>query len=107
MHMYQGKGRWGSNAEVSDLTWLVLYYDYQNEVRSVHESIYPSLPNNYTTMVPLSTSHEKARHSTHTYLCKFYKCMFKLSNNQDKLSKHSITADMAIRIVLLTLHGCT
>src|SRR3954471_23427377 len=70
MHMYQGKGRWGSNAEVPALTWLVLNYDYQNEVRSVHESIYPSLPNNYTTMVPLSTSHEKACHST-AYLSKF------------------------------------
>src|SRR3954464_1786340 len=32
---------------------------------------------------------------------------FKLSNNQAKLSKQSITADMAIRIVLLTLQGCT
>src|SRR3954466_7340532 len=99
MHMYQGKGRWGSNAEVSDLTWLVLYYDYQNGVRSVHESIYPSLPNNYTTMVPLSTSHEKARHNTHAYLGKFYKYPFKLFDNQAKLSKQSITADTAIRIV--------
>src|SRR3954469_8843987 len=26
MHMYQGKGRWGSLAEVPDLTWLVLNY---------------------------------------------------------------------------------
>src|ERR1043165_3266941 len=33
--------------------------------------------------------------------------MFKLSNNQAKLSKQSITADTAIRIVLLTLQGCT
>src|SRR4051812_40394143 len=107
MHMYQGKWWWGSKAEVPTLTWLVLSYDYQNEVRSVHESIYPSLPNNYTTMVPLSTSHEKARHSTHAYLGKFYKYPFKLSNNQAKLSKHSITADTAIRIVLLTLQGCT
>src|SRR3954469_22397836 len=32
---------------------------------------------------------------------------FKLSNNQAKLSKQSITADMTIRIVLLTLQGCT
>ena len=28
MHMYQGKGRWGSNAEVPALTWLVLNYEY-------------------------------------------------------------------------------
>ena len=31
----------------------------------------------------------------------------KLSNNQAKLSKQSITADTAIRIVFLTLQGCT
>ena len=86
----------GSNAEVPALTWLVLYYDYQNEVTSIHESIYPSLPNNYTTMVPLSTSHEKACHSTHAYRGKFYKYPFKLSNNQAKLSKKSITVDTAI-----------
>ena len=30
-----------------------------------------------------------------------------MSNNQAKLSKQSITADMAIQIVLLTLQGCT
>src|SRR4051812_46619501 len=30
-----------------------------------------------------------------------------LSNNQAKLSKQSITADTTIRIVLLTLQGCT
>ena len=30
-----------------------------------------------------------------------------MSNNQAKLSKQSITADAAIRIVLLTLQGCT
>ena len=71
MLKYQGKGRWGFNAEVPALTWLVLYYEYQDEVRSVHESIYPSLPNNYTTMVPSSTSHEKARHITHAYLGNF------------------------------------
>src|SRR3954468_24034729 len=29
MHMYQGKERWGSNAEVPALTWLVLNYEYQ------------------------------------------------------------------------------
>src|SRR3954464_12815108 len=29
MHMYQGKGRWGFNEEVSALTWLVLNYEYQ------------------------------------------------------------------------------
>src|ERR1041385_3329016 len=29
MHMYQGKGRWSSIAEVPALTWLVLNYEYQ------------------------------------------------------------------------------
>src|SRR3954463_437226 len=33
--------------------------------------------------------------------------LFKLSNNQAKLSRQSITADTDIRIVLLTLQGCT
>src|SRR3954464_14224614 len=37
----------------------------------------------------------------------FRSIWFKFSNNQDKLSKKSITADTAIRIVLLTLQGCT
>src|SRR3954468_24865677 len=29
MHMYLGKGRWGSHAEVPALPWLVLNYEYQ------------------------------------------------------------------------------
>src|SRR3954464_6244269 len=29
MLKFQGKGRWGSIAEVPALTWLVLYYEYQ------------------------------------------------------------------------------
>src|SRR3954463_14698706 len=37
----------------------------------------------------------------------FISIQFKLSNNQAKLSKQSITVDMAIRIVLLTLQRCT
>src|SRR3954469_10533787 len=37
----------------------------------------------------------------------FRSIRFKLSNNKAKLSKQSITADTAIRIVLLTLQGCT
>src|SRR3954469_10304417 len=49
MHMYQGKGRWGFIAEVPALTWLVLYYDFQSEVRTVHESKY-QVSNQYTTM---------------------------------------------------------
>src|ERR1041384_466461 len=37
----------------------------------------------------------------------FRSIRFKLSNNQAKLSKQSITVNTAIRIVLLTLQGCT
>src|SRR3954464_367943 len=37
----------------------------------------------------------------------FRSMLFKLSNNQAKLSKQSRTVDTAIRIVLLTLQGCT
>src|ERR1041385_7386596 len=37
----------------------------------------------------------------------FTSIQFKLSNNQAKLSKQSLTADVTIRIVLLTLQGCT
>src|SRR3954471_8510053 len=40
-------------------------------------------------------------------LARFISIEFKFSNNQAKLSKQSITADTAIRIVLLTLQGCT
>src|ERR1041385_7318589 len=40
-------------------------------------------------------------------LASFISIQFKLSNNQAKLSKQSLTADAAIRIVLLTLQGCT
>src|SRR3954471_17107424 len=58
-------------------------------------------------MVTSSTSPRGAHHSTHAYLGKFYKYPLKLSNNQAKLSKQSITEDAAIRIVLLTLQGCT
>src|SRR4051812_5159323 len=29
MHMFQGKRRWGSKAEVPALTWLILNYEYQ------------------------------------------------------------------------------
>ena len=46
MLMYQGKIGGVCYAEVPALTWLILYYEYQDEVRSVLESIYPSLPNN-------------------------------------------------------------
>src|SRR3954469_971168 len=40
-------------------------------------------------------------------LASFRSIRFKLSNNQAKHSKQSITAETAIRIVLLTLQGCT
>src|SRR3954462_13601985 len=40
-------------------------------------------------------------------LASFISIQFNLSNNKAKLSKKSITAATAIRIVLLTLPGCT
>src|SRR3954464_12627751 len=40
-------------------------------------------------------------------LVSFISIRLKLSNNQAKLSKQSLTADAAIRIVLLTLQGYT
>src|SRR3954464_90880 len=55
MHMYQGKGRWGSKAEVPALTWLVLNYEYQTRGKKRTRVHYRS-PTNYTTMVPSSTS---------------------------------------------------
>src|SRR4051812_40364007 len=54
MHMFQGKGRWGSKAEVPALT-----------LGKKRTRVHYMSPTKYTTMVPLSTSHEKARHSTH------------------------------------------
>src|ERR1041385_725354 len=58
-------------------------------------------------MVTSSTSPRGAHHSTHAYLASFRSIQFKLSNNRAQLSKQSLTADAAIRIVLLTLQGCT
>src|SRR3954470_9065301 len=105
MHMCQGKGGWGLTCRSFDLASPELRVpDF--EVRSVHESI--TYHHSITPLwCPSRLPHEKARHSTHTCLGKFYKYSFKLSNNQAKLSKQSITAYTAIRIVLLTLQGCT
>ena len=65
-------------------------------------------PTNYTTMVPLSTPPTRKHAIALTLiLVSFRSIRFKLSNNQAKLSKQYITADTAIRIVLLTLQGCT
>src|SRR4051812_6588052 len=72
MHMYQGKGRWGSLAEVSALTWLVLNYEYQTCGKKRTRVHYNSSSNTPLWILP-RLSHEKARHSTHTYLGKFYK----------------------------------
>src|SRR3954469_14864059 len=71
MHMYQGKGRWGSLAEVQALTWLFLNYEYQTGGKKRTRVHYIS--NQYTTMVTSSTSPRGAHHSTHAYLGKFYK----------------------------------
>jgi Fe-S-cluster containining protein len=72
MHMFQGKEGGVYFAEMPALTLANLNYDYQNEIRSAHESNYPSLPNN-TPLCPFLDSREEAAHSTHTYLGVFYK----------------------------------
>src|SRR3954471_19138731 len=66
MHMYQGKGRWGSTCRSFDLASPELRVpDF--EVKSVHESItyhQPITP----PWCPSRLPHEKAHQSTHTYL---------------------------------------
>ena len=57
-------------AEVPALTWLVLYYDYQIEARSVNESTSRSPTNTPLWILP-RLPHEEARHSTHAYLASF------------------------------------
>src|SRR3954466_15248419 len=101
MHMYHGKGRWGSTCRSFDLASPELRVpDFP--VRSVHESITYHQP--ITPLwCPSRLRHEKAHHSIALILVCFRSTRFKLSNTQAKLSKQSITADTAIRIVLLTL----
>src|SRR3954468_9660888 len=69
MHMYQGKGRRGSTCRSFDLASPELRVpDF--EVRSVHESI--TYHQQITPLwCPSRLPHEKARHSTHTYLGMF------------------------------------
>src|ERR1041385_2689290 len=75
------------------------------EVRSVHEST-TSPTNTPLWLLPRLPHEEHAIALTLILVC-FRSIQFKLSNNQAKLSKQSITVDAAIRIVLLTLQGCT
>ena len=107
MHMYQGKGRWGFNAEMLALTWLVLYCKYQNEIRSVHESTNQVSQTNTPLWCLSRLPTRKHTIALTLILASFISIQFKLSNNQAKLSKQSITADTSIRIVFLTLQGCT
>src|SRR3954467_8643891 len=69
MHMCQGKGRWGLTCRSFDLASPELRVP-EFEVRSVHESITYHQP--ITPLwCPSRLPHEKARHSTHTYLGNF------------------------------------
>src|ERR1041385_3390458 len=70
MLKFQGKGGGVQHAEVPALTWLFLYYEYQKEVRSVHESTTKSPTNTPLWILP-RLPHEEARHSTHAYLASF------------------------------------
>src|SRR3954465_2692064 len=76
MLKYQGKGGGVHHAEVPALTWLVLNYEYQTRGKKRTRVHYIS--NQYTTMVTSSTSPRGAHHSTHAYLCKFYKYPIKI-----------------------------
>src|SRR3954466_10787157 len=58
-------------------------------------------------MVTSSTSHKEHTIALTLILASFISIRFKLCIDQAKLFKQSITADAAIRIVLLTLQGCT
>src|SRR3954464_9440536 len=75
------------------------------EVRSVHESI--TSPTNTPLWLLPRLPHEEHTIALTLILASFISIRFKLSIDQAKLSKQSITADVAIRIVLLTLQGCT
>src|ERR1041385_1956252 len=76
------------------------------EVRSVHEFTTCLQPITPLWCLPQLPTRKHAIALT-LILASFISIQFKLSNNQAKLSKQSITADTAIRIVLLTLQGCS
>src|SRR3954463_3768564 len=82
----KAKGGGVSLAEVPALTWLVLIYEYQREVRT-YTSPSNSLQPITSLWCPSRLSHEKARHSTHTYLGKFYKYPVQVIYDQVKVSK--------------------
>src|SRR3954464_9391466 len=71
------------------------------EVRSVHEST--TSPTNTPLWLLPRLPHEEHTIALTLILANFISIRFKLSIDQAKLSKQSITADAAIRIVLLTL----
>src|SRR3954466_14223420 len=107
MHMYQGKRKWGFTCRSAS-------FDLANpelrvpdfEVRSVHESTtFSNQLHHYGAFLDFPTR-KHATALTLILVC-FRSIRFKVSNNQAKLSKQSLTADAAIRIVLLTLQGCT
>src|SRR3954463_704685 len=76
------------------------------EVRSIPESTTCLQPITPLWFLPRLPTRKHAIELT-LILASFISIQFKLSNNQAKLSKQSITADTAIRISLLTLQGCT
>ena len=86
MLKFQDKGRWGFNAEVPALTWLVMCYEYQNEVRSVHESTTCLQPITPLWCLPRLPTRKHAIALT-LILASFISIQFKFSNNQAQLSK--------------------
>src|SRR3954465_4956882 len=106
MHMYQGKREVGFNCRSAsfDLASPELRVpDF--EVRSVHEST--TSPINPPLWLLPRLPHEEHTIALTLILASFISIRFKLSIEQAKLSKQSITEGAAIRIVLLTLQGCT
>src|ERR1044071_9605619 len=70
MLRYQGKGKWGCNAESFDLA--ILYFDYIDLRREAHTS--PSNLDHHINTPPWilpRLPHEEATQSTHTYLGNF------------------------------------
>src|SRR3954464_14191690 len=105
MHMCQGKGRWGLTCISFDLASPELRVpDF--EVRAYTSPLLTTIQLHHYG-VPLDFPTRRHAIALTLILVCFRSIRFKLSNNQAKLSKQSITADTAIRIVLLTLQGCT
>src|SRR3954471_9371405 len=105
MHIYQGKREVGFTCRSFDLASPELRVP-ELEVRA-YTSPLPTTNQLHRCGAPLDFPTRRHTKALTLILVCFRSIRFKLSNNQGKLSKQSITADTTIRIVLLTLQGCT